>query len=232
MGFALMLETACEDFEICQRLIRQETTVTSTHQRDKFRAAARIQMALAKSFVFYAVRARRICVHGQGSLGLDRLERTRFLKGTERLVQVRDVNEHGFDADAKATSKPSMHPQDGGMLDETAMVIESDNKILMGPLNLYDTYVPIARMRGLAGFASLHGTMFPDPPPPPPSMRLFPCLDVLTGGDKAAQFVWLTTYNADLGCIPGEKTRGSIEGLAEVVAYLEAQIGRKNEEGA
>jgi hypothetical protein len=127
---------------------------------------------------------------------------------------------------------PSMHSQEGGTLDETAMVIESDNKILMGPLNLYDTYLPTARMRGLAGFASFHGTMFPDQPPPPPSMRLFPCLDVLTGGDKAAQFVWLTTYNAELGCIPGEKTRGTVEGLAEVVAYLEAQIGGKNEEDA
>jgi hypothetical protein len=60
-----------------------------------------------------------------------------------------------------------MHSQEGGMLDETAMVIESDNKILMVPLNLYDTYLPTARMRGLAGFASLHGTMFPDQPPPP-----------------------------------------------------------------
>jgi hypothetical protein len=43
-----------------------------------------------------------------------------------------------------------MHSQEGGMLDETAMVIESDNKILMVPLNLYDTYLPTARMRGLA----------------------------------------------------------------------------------
>lgn len=69
----------------------------------------------------------------------------------------------------------------------------------------------------------------PSPPEPPPSMRLFPCLDVLTEGDKAAQIVWLTTYNAELGCIPGEKTKGSIEGLTEVVAYLENQIRRKNE---
>ena len=118
------------------------------------------------------------------------------------------------------------------MLDETAMMIESDNKILMGPLNLYDTYLPTARMRGLAGFASLPRPNMSPPPEPPPSMRLFPCLDVLTGGDKAAQLVWLTTYNAELGCIPGEKTRGSVEGLVEVVAYLEAQIGRKNEERA
>jgi hypothetical protein len=155
MGFALMLETACEDFEICQRLIRQETTVTSTHQRDRFRAAARIQMALAKSFVFYAVRARRICQHGQGSLRLDRLERTRFLKGTERLVHVRDVNEHGFDANG--SSKPSMHlhEEESANVDETAMVILGDKNILMGPLNLYDVYLPAARMKGLAGFSSL-----------------------------------------------------------------------------
>jgi hypothetical protein len=229
-GFALMLETACEDFEILQRLIRQETTIASSHQRDKFRAAIRIQMALAKSFVFYAVRARRICDHSHGLLGIDRLERTRFLKGTEGLLQVRDVNEHGFDANA--SSKPSMHHQEGGMLDETSMVVMGDDKILMGPLNLYDMYIPVARTRGLAGFASLPRPNMSPPPEPPPSMRLFPCLDVLTGGDKAAQFVWLTTYNPELGCIPGEKTKGSAEGLAEVVGYLEAQIRRKNEKGA
>jgi transposase InsO family protein len=40
------------------------------------------------------------------------------------------------------------------------------------------------------------------------------------------------TYNAELGCIPGEKARGSVEGLAEVVAFLEAQIRRKNEKRA
>ena len=78
-----MLETACEDFEICQRLIRQETKVAGNSPRDM----PRIQMALAKSFVFNVVRARRICQHGQGSLGIDRLERARFLKGTEGYSQ-------------------------------------------------------------------------------------------------------------------------------------------------
>jgi hypothetical protein len=112
------------------------------------------------------------------------------------------------------------------------MVIDTDKKILMGPLNLYDTYVITARMRSLAGFASLPRPNMSPPPEPPPSMRLFRCLDVLTGGNKAAQLAWLTTYNAELGCIPGEKTKASVEGLAEVVAYLEAQIRHKNEKGA
>ena len=219
-----MLETACEDFEILQRVIRQETTVVSSHMRD----SARIQMSLAKSFVFYAVRARRVCEHGSAALALDRLERTRFLKGTEGLVPVRHVNEHGFDVNG--SSKPSMHQQEGGILDETAMVTLSDKKILMGNLNLYYTYMPVARMRALAGFASLRARDMPPPPPPPPSTRLFPCLAVLTGGDIEAAIAWLTTYNAELGCIPGEKTRGSVEGLAEVVAYLEALIRRKDEE--
>jgi hypothetical protein len=185
-------------------------------------------MALAKSFVLNAVRARRICEHSHGSLRIDRLERTRFLKGTEGLLHIRNVNEHGFDADG--SSKPSMHHQDGGALDETSMVIDSDKKILMGPLNLYDTYVSTGRMRALAGFASLRGgNGIPTPPEPPLPIRLFQYLDVLTGGDKAAAFAWLNTSNAELGCIPGEKTRGSVEGLAEVVAYLEGQIRRKKE---
>src|SRR6185437_10879136 len=84
-SFALLLETACEDFEILQRMIRREARVISRNPRD----SARVQMALAKSFVFYVVRARRICEHGHGVLGIARLERMRFLKGTEGLVPVR-----------------------------------------------------------------------------------------------------------------------------------------------
>lgn len=177
-----MLETACEDFEICQRLIRQETKVAANSPRDM----PRVQMALAKSFVFNVVRARRICQHGQGSLGIDRLERARFLKGTEGLQPVRDVNEHGFDLNA--SSKPSMHrhEEESAILDETAMVTLSDKNILTGPLNLYDMYVPTARKRALAGFASLQRPDMATPPEPALPIRLFQCLDVLTGGDKAA----------------------------------------------
>jgi hypothetical protein len=40
-------------------------------------------------------------------------------------------------------------------VDETAMVVLGDQKILMGPLNLYDVYVPTDCMRKLAGFGSL-----------------------------------------------------------------------------
>ena len=69
----------------------------------------------------------------------------------------------------------------------------------------------------------------PTPPEPPLPVRLFQCLDVMTGGDKAAAFVWMASPNTELGCIPMEKTRGSVEGLAEVVAYLEALISRKSE---
>ena len=205
------------------------------------RDSGRIQMSLAKSFVFYTVRARRICKRGSGALGLDRLERMRFLKGTEGLVPVRDVNEHGFDVNG--SSKPSMHQQEGGILDETAMVTLSEQKILMGNLNLYDAYMPSAECAGacwicqppsLRHAASTPTTPFyaavpmpgrPDrwldlpasepadmrpPPPLPPSMRLFPCLAVLTGGDMEAAIAWLTAYNAELGFIPGEKTREEV----------------------
>jgi hypothetical protein len=156
-GFALMIETACEDFEILQRLIRQETQLVSHTGRNDFRAGPRIQMALAKSFVFNVVRARRICEHSRGSLAVNGLERTRFLKATASVLGVRDVNEHGFDTSGRV-SKPMMHkhPEDSAILDETSMVVFDDQKILMGPLNLYDIYIPTAHMRTLAGFASLH----------------------------------------------------------------------------
>ncbi len=52
----------------------------------------------------------------------------------------------------------------------------------------------------------------PTPPEPPLPLRLFQCLDILTGGDRAAAFAWLTTPNTELACVPGEKTRASVEG--------------------
>jgi hypothetical protein len=52
-GFALMLETSCEDFEILQRLGRKEIKLVSGNGPEDHRAAPRIMMALAKSFVFY-----------------------------------------------------------------------------------------------------------------------------------------------------------------------------------
>jgi hypothetical protein len=165
-AFALMLETACEVFEILQALIdrqiqvlpRQSDELTPVTRHDfrqhYMRAGPRIQMALAKSFVFNARRANRICTLNKRILPLDRLERTRFLKATQPLIAVRDVNEHGFDGNGSV--KPSMHKQKGGTLDETALVVDGRQKILMGPLNLYNEYLAIDRTRKLAGFSALY----------------------------------------------------------------------------
>jgi hypothetical protein len=167
-AFAMMLETACEDFEILQALINgeiqvaapksHEATPANKHDHRKAhraaRAGPRIQMALAKSFVFNARRANRICTLNKASLALDRVERTRFLKATEPLTAVRDVNEHGFDGNG--SRKRSMHAQDGGMLDETSLVTDGPQKILMGPLNLCTVYPAVARMRTCAGFDALY----------------------------------------------------------------------------
>jgi hypothetical protein len=156
-GFALMLETACEDFEVLQRLIRQETRLVFGDGREDHRAGARVRMGLAKSFVLHVVRARRICEHGATGLTVDRTERKLFLKATANVLSVRDVNEHGFDSSRGGTSKPSMHnhAKKGTILDETSMIVLGEQEILMGPLNLYNIYTPTDRMRKLAGFASL-----------------------------------------------------------------------------
>src|ERR1700732_2874762 len=45
-GFALMLETACEDFEVLQRLIRQETRLGSGSGLEDHRATVCVRMAL------------------------------------------------------------------------------------------------------------------------------------------------------------------------------------------
>jgi hypothetical protein len=74
------------------------------------RGRACAQMALAKSFVFHVVRARRICEHGAGSLKVDRSERRLFLQGTAGVLGVRDVNEHGFDAGGAARGKSQNPP--------------------------------------------------------------------------------------------------------------------------
>jgi hypothetical protein len=70
------------------------------------------------------------------------------------------------------------------------------------------------------------------PPRPEPALplRLFKSLDVLFAGNTAAIFMWMSSPNEELGGVPMEKTRdGGIEGLSEVVVYLEAMISRRNE---
>jgi hypothetical protein len=155
-GFALMLETACEDFENLQDLVSGHLRIILAHPRDPairaLRASARIQMALAKSFVFNAHRANRICEKNKAALALDRLERNRFLKATGELAVLRDVNEHGFDGVA-GDIKPSMRlHSEGGWMDETALVASGGEVILMGAINLYSVYLAVDRMRALAGF--------------------------------------------------------------------------------
>jgi hypothetical protein len=164
-GFALMLETACSDFEAMQRLVRGETRLVFANGQEDVWGRARAQMALAKSFVFHVVRARRICEHGASSLAVDRLQRRSFLQGTAGVLGIRDVNEHGFDAGGAVrakSSKPSRHyhPTEDALVDETAMMVVGDQKILMGPLNLHDVYVPTDTMRKLAEFSSLRPPAF------------------------------------------------------------------------
>lgn len=167
-AFALILETAYQEFETLQALIREEIRFEPSGPADRFvvlRAGATIQMALAKSFLFNANRANRICFKNKSQLSLDRQAREDFLRATKPLADVRDVNEHGFDGDERSKKRrPSMHEQDGGLLDETSLVVLGADKILMGPLNLFDIFTAVAQMRSVAGFASL-------PPRIPPFLQ-------------------------------------------------------------
>jgi len=123
-------------------------------------------MALAKEFLFNVVRARRIAEHAGDELFVEKTKRRAFVSNLKHVVDVRDVNEHGFDRDSKASSPPRqhMHANDGASVDETSLVILSANKILMGPINLADIFVHVDRMQQLAGFAAL-AAMRRDPPP-------------------------------------------------------------------
>jgi len=82
------------------------------------------------------------------------------------LVDIRDVNEHGFEAGysrrggrkRKTPSERSheLHGMQFG-IEETSLVIWGD-KVLMGSVNLYDVHERVEEMRQLAGFASLQTT--------------------------------------------------------------------------
>ena len=56
-------------------------------------------------------------------------------------------------------------------------------------------------------------------------VRLFRSLDALVGGDDAKARAWLEAMNDHLGGVPAERIR-TVEGLVNVVQYLDAMRGR------
>jgi hypothetical protein len=56
-------------------------------------------------------------------------------------------------------------------------------------------------------------------------LRLYRGLDALVGGDDRQAHAWLTADNDHLGGIPAERIR-TVEGLVDVVQYLDAMRGR------
>lgn len=56
-------------------------------------------------------------------------------------------------------------------------------------------------------------------------LRLFRSLDALVGGDDAKARAWLHAENVHLRGVPAERIR-TVEGLVDVVQYLDAMRGR------
>lgn len=56
-------------------------------------------------------------------------------------------------------------------------------------------------------------------------VRLFRSLDALVGGDDAKARTWLHAMNDHLSGVPAERIR-TVEGLVDVVQYLDAMRGR------
>ena len=56
-------------------------------------------------------------------------------------------------------------------------------------------------------------------------LRLFRSLDALVGGDEERARRWLHAENTHVGGVPAERIR-SVEGLVDVVQYLDAMRGR------
>jgi len=150
-AFTLILEDACNQFEVLQGLLSGEIRVVGAHPGSEVRItkhAGVIRMALAKSFLFNASRANRICKNNKAALAIDGQERKRFLSATKCLAAVRDVIEHGYDGNLQSKKRrPTMHQHNEAFVDETSLCVAGLTKILMGPLNLHDVYTVVARMR-------------------------------------------------------------------------------------
>lgn len=56
-------------------------------------------------------------------------------------------------------------------------------------------------------------------------LRLFRSLDALVGGDEVKARAWLTAHNDHIGSVPAERIQ-RVEGLVDVVQYLDAMRGR------
>jgi hypothetical protein len=56
-------------------------------------------------------------------------------------------------------------------------------------------------------------------------LRLFRSLDALVGGNDAQARLWLRSSNDHVGGVPADRIR-SVEGLVDVVQYLDAMRGR------
>lgn len=56
-------------------------------------------------------------------------------------------------------------------------------------------------------------------------LRMYRSLDTLVGGDDAQARAWLSSQNDHLGGVPAERMT-SVQGLVDVVQYLDAMRGR------
>lgn len=56
-------------------------------------------------------------------------------------------------------------------------------------------------------------------------LRAFRSLDALVGGDEAKARAWLHAENSDVGGVPAKRMK-TVEGLVDVVQYLDAMRGR------
>lgn len=56
-------------------------------------------------------------------------------------------------------------------------------------------------------------------------LRLYRSLDALVGGDEAKAKLWFQSENLHVGGVPAERVR-RVEGLVDVVQYLDAMRGR------
>ncbi|WP_333828023.1 hypothetical protein [Pararhodobacter sp.] len=147
--FEMKLRSALDCFELLADFVNEGSIiafrdVSGRLAEDEF-SGMKCVSSLAHKFIFEVIRLRRVIEHGHADLQLEPEFRRHFLRELKVVLHVRNVNEHGYDIRGNENSQPSMHPHEhDGLnlaLDETSIIVLSPQKILIGPINIYDVNI-------------------------------------------------------------------------------------------
>ena len=161
-SYSLLISSALGSFEALAGFLNGDLVVMRKAEDSNFKPYPFLNFysVLAKHFLFEMNRLYRVIEHATNLHSCLPLQeqgpfieaRRDFVKKWRCLVNVRNVNEHGFDYKKSGKkASPSLHTHFDGQfaLDETSLIILGANEILMGPINLADLYrdvLPLSKL--------------------------------------------------------------------------------------